>query len=108
MVDLYSKIFGCIAASRIGSSMSMATEHMSIEQIDKHVVSRVIDYFKKNPAELGSIIVTTDHYTNTYLKKRNSDRIESHSIDPVPFVIWNSVHEDYSNVFICQSIKWDG
>lgn len=29
-----SKILGCIAASRIGSSMAMPTEHMSIEQIE--------------------------------------------------------------------------
>ena len=38
MDKVLSKIYGCIAASRIGSSMSMPTEHMSIEQVDEKLV----------------------------------------------------------------------
>jgi len=66
----------------------------SIEHIDKHIVSKVIKYFKKNPLEFGSVIITTDHYTNTFLKNESSGRRESHSIDPVPFVVWNNVYKD--------------
>jgi ADP-ribosylglycohydrolase len=36
MASLYSKIKGCIAGSRIGSSMAMPTEHMSIDVIDQN------------------------------------------------------------------------
>lgn len=66
----------------------------SIEQIDKYIVSKVIKYFKNNPKEFGSVIITTDHYTNTFIKNESSRRRESHSIGPVPFVIWNNVYED--------------
>lgn len=66
----------------------------SIEQIDEHIVSLVIDYFKNNPNELGSVVVTTDHYTNTPVNNKNSGRIESHSIDSVPFVVWNKQEKD--------------
>jgi len=66
----------------------------SIEQIDKHIVSQVVKYFKKRPKELGGVIVTTDHYTNTLLKAENSNRIESHSTNPVPFVLWNNAEQD--------------
>lgn len=34
MEKALSKIYGCIAASRIGSSMAMPTEHMTIEEVD--------------------------------------------------------------------------
>ncbi|WP_085506145.1 ADP-ribosylglycohydrolase family protein [Thalassobacillus devorans] len=35
MATLHSKIKGCIAGSRIGSSMAMPTEHMPIDDIDR-------------------------------------------------------------------------
>jgi len=34
MNRVYDRILGCIAGSRIGSSMAMSTEHMSIEQVE--------------------------------------------------------------------------
>jgi len=95
LIDNYKFVFCHINAPDEASHMGDFEKKVySIEQIDKHVVLRVIDYFKRNPAELGSVIVTIDHYTNTYLKKSASNRIESHSIDPVPFVVWNDVYKD--------------
>lgn len=75
----------------------------SIEQIDRYIVSKIIEYFKDNFKELGGVIVTTDHYTNTITHNplansiNGESRVESHSTHPVPFTLWNNSEKD--NVF---------
>lgn len=61
----------------------------SIEQIDDHIVSPVIDYFTAHPERLGAVMVLPDHYTNTSPETSNIKRSDTHSQHPVPFVLWN-------------------
>lgn len=70
----------------------------SLEQIDKHIVFPTVKYFENYPQELGGIIVTTDHYTNTFLGD-NNHRIESHTRKPVPFAVWNGIKQDKTELF---------
>jgi len=71
----------------------------SIEQIDQHIVGPVFEYFQKRPGELGGVIVSPDHYTNHFPRKDDIRRSETHSIDPVPFLMWNGSEVDESNSF---------
>ena len=71
----------------------MEKKIFSIEQIDEHIVSQPLHYFKEHPGELGSLVVTTDHYTITQPSAfRNG--FESHTDTPVPFAIWDALRKD--------------
>lgn len=69
---------------------------LTIENIDKHIVKPIYEYFENNTDRLGTVTITTDHYTNTILEDENMNRIECHSIHPVPFAIWNN--KEYDNI----------
>lgn len=71
----------------------------SIEQIDKHIVGPLITYFETYPKELGGVIVTPDHYTNYFPRKGELHRSETHSKEPVPFVLWNNFDRDNNTLF---------
>ena len=75
----------------------------SFESIDKHIVKPILDYFNRNPKELGGISVTTDHYTNLFAS--NHRRVEAHSIDQVPFAIFNGESKDTCNSFSEVSVR---
>jgi 2,3-bisphosphoglycerate-independent phosphoglycerate mutase len=67
-----------------------------LEAIDRHVVGPLIEYFRPRMAELGGMIVAPDHYTNLLLE---GTRADAHSLDPVPFVLWNGRDRDRTTVF---------
>lgn len=65
-----------------------------IERIDQLVVQQAVDYFSRYPERLGGIIILPDHYTNTQKPTEIVKRIDSHSLDPVPFILWNGTECD--------------
>ncbi|HSS79183.1 MAG TPA: hypothetical protein VLV54_20860 [Thermoanaerobaculia bacterium] len=67
-----------------------------LEAIDRHIVAPVIDYFRARPEELGGVLLAPDHYTNLLI---GNTRAEAHSIDPVPFALWNGRDRDGVAVF---------
>jgi len=68
-----------------------------LEQIDFHIVRPVIEYFDQRPEELGGVMLAPDHYTN--LLTDDSRRVDSHSLHPVPFALWNGIERDEVTAF---------
>lgn len=66
----------------------------TLEQTDRHVVGPVVRYFDEHPDELGGVMVVPDHYTNVKPERDDVRRMEVHSIDPVPFALWNGRDRD--------------
>ncbi len=66
----------------------------TLEQIDLHVVRPIVEYFHRRPEELGGVMVVPDHYTNCWNEPIQKTRIEVHSSDPVPFLLWNGYERD--------------
>jgi 2,3-bisphosphoglycerate-independent phosphoglycerate mutase len=73
-----------------------------IEQIDRFVLSPLIKYFQSRPGELGGLLVAPDHYTNLLI---DGIRAEAHSIDPVPFLLWNGRERDEVTRFDEESVR---
>ncbi len=73
-----------------------------IEQIDRHVLPPLIEYFQSRPDELGGVFVAPDHYTNLLI---DGIRAEAHSIDPVPFILWNGRERDGVTRFDEESVR---
>lgn len=71
----------------------------SIEQIDQHILKPIFKYFETFHEQLGSITVCPDHYTNIRIGENTSTRRDAHSIDPVPFIVWDGKQKDDINVF---------
>lgn len=67
-----------------------------LEAIDRHVIGPLIEFFRPRMAELGGMIVAPDHYTNLLLE---GTRADAHSVDPVPFVLWNGRDRDHTAAF---------
>lgn len=65
-----------------------------IERVDEEVVGPVVRYFQKRPQELGGVMVVPDHYTNYRAARGPAGRSEAHSLDPVPFAVWNGRERD--------------
>lgn len=74
-----------------------------LEQIDRYLVRPVVEYFDRHPGELGGVMVVPDHYTNYAVMRENSLRAEAHSIDPVPFALWNGRDRDSTSCFTEQA-----
>ncbi|MEA2603215.1 MAG: 2,3-bisphosphoglycerate-independent phosphoglycerate mutase [Acidobacteriota bacterium] len=72
-----------------------------LEAIDRHIVAPVIDYFRARPEELGGVLLAPDHYTNLLI---GNTRAEAHSIDPVPFALWNNRDRDGVTAFSEDSV----
>jgi 2,3-bisphosphoglycerate-independent phosphoglycerate mutase len=70
----------------------------SIERTDEEIVLPVIEYFMEHRSRLGGIMVLPDHYTNT-VPDASGRRIESHSLHPVPFTVWNGRNVDDCRYF---------
>lgn len=73
-----------------------------IEQIDRLVLFPLIEYFRSRPDELGGVFVAPDHYTNLLI---DGLRAEAHSIDPVPFILWNGRERDEVTRFDEESVR---
>lgn len=65
-----------------------------IERVDEEVVGPVVRYFQQRPHELGGVMVVPDHYTNYRAARGPAGRSEAHSLDPVPFAVWNGRERD--------------
>lgn len=64
----------------------------ALEQIDLEIVQPVVQYFRQRPGALGSVVVIPDHYTNSSFTgdgDHGARRVDAHSLDPVPFAIWD-------------------
>jgi 2,3-bisphosphoglycerate-independent phosphoglycerate mutase len=66
----------------------------SIEQIDQHIVTPIIEYFQQFPDELGGVLILPDHYSNIRSGAFARRRGDIHSTEPVPFACWNNLHKD--------------
>jgi len=65
-----------------------------IEAVDRAIVGPVVEYFRARPERLGSVMIAPDHYTNSSSELRKSTRADAHSLDPVPFALWNGHERD--------------
>jgi 2,3-bisphosphoglycerate-independent phosphoglycerate mutase len=63
----------------------------SLEAFDRHVLGPALAWFQAHPERLGGVMLAPDHYTNHRLGK---GRANAHSLDPVPFCLWNDVDRD--------------
>src|SRR6202040_1917975 len=75
-------------ASHLGDR---ALKVSTLEAFDRLTVSPVVEWFKADPRRLGGVAVAPDHYTNHAL---GGGRAGAHSLDPVPFAIWNGRDRD--------------
>lgn len=66
----------------------------SIEQIDKFILGRIRSLLQTNPERVNSIVVCPDHYTNINLNNSGNKRRDAHSLEPVPFILWNNKIKD--------------
>jgi 2,3-bisphosphoglycerate-independent phosphoglycerate mutase len=66
----------------------------SIEMIDRFVVSQIVNYFRVHPGQLGGVMIVPDHYTNLPEHVSGQRRADIHSIQPVPFALWNGRERD--------------
>ncbi|HEX2093721.1 MAG TPA: hypothetical protein VHG28_15065 [Longimicrobiaceae bacterium] len=65
-----------------------------LERLDVEVVRQVVEYFLAHPTELGGVMVLPDHYTNSSPEFTGARRAAVHSLDPVPFALWNGRERD--------------
>ena len=72
----------------------LAGKIKSIEMIDRFVMSQIVNYFRVHPEQLGSVMIVPDHYTNLPEHVSGHRRADIHSIQPVPFALWNGRERD--------------
>jgi 2,3-bisphosphoglycerate-independent phosphoglycerate mutase len=77
----------------------LAGKIKSLEMIDKFVVSQIVNYFRFNPEHLGGVMIVPDHYTNLPERVSGQRRADIHSIQPVPFALWNGCERDSVRTF---------
>lgn len=58
----------------------------SLEAFDRHTVGPTVEWFGRHPGQLGGVMVVPDHYTNL---AHGNERRDAHSLDPIPFALWN-------------------
>ena len=78
----------------------------SIEQTDLHIVGPLLEYFERNAERLGGLMVAPDHYTNTgsFRASDSGTRKETHTLDPVPFALWDNQRRDGVSAFSEKSV----
>jgi len=64
-----------------------------LELVDEHIVRPVVARFSRSREQLGGIMIAPDHYTN-HSSRGLKTRSEAHSIEPVPFALWNGRDRD--------------
>lgn len=77
----------------------LAGKIKAIEMIDKFVVSQIVDYFRSHPEQLGGVMIVPDHYTNIPEYVNRQRRADIHSMQPVPFALWNGRECDAVRTF---------
>jgi 2,3-bisphosphoglycerate-independent phosphoglycerate mutase len=65
-----------------------------LERIDEHIVAPAVNHFLRHPEQLGGLMIVPDHYTNHSVQGQARSRAEAHSIDSVPFALWNGQDRD--------------
>lgn len=70
----------------------------ALEKIDRAIVAPVVDYFLRRPDALGCLALVPDHFTNTVVGE-GAARCEAHSLDPVPFALWDGRRRDRTDRF---------
>lgn len=101
---IYCHINGPDEASHMNN---LEKKIFSIEQIDKYILEPIITYFSEFPDRLGAVAICPDHYTNIRTDQ-NGTRREAHSIDDVPFAVWNNKKKDMVTCFSENSVKGGG
>lgn len=76
----------------------------AMEAIDEFIVKPVFQYFQKESRQLGGVMVVPDHYTNVFASKNADKRVNAHSLDPVPFAIWDGINSDSVEEFSEKSV----
>jgi 2,3-bisphosphoglycerate-independent phosphoglycerate mutase len=76
-----------------------------LERTDREVVRPIVEYFHTRPAELGALMVVPDHYSNSSPHYAGAARSAIHSLDPVPFAIWNGRDRDAVESFDEQAAR---
>lgn len=76
----------------------------SLEAIDQFIVQPIVRYFHEYLYELGGVMVVPDHYTNVFSHQNGGKRVNAHSLDPVPFAIWNGIDNDSVEEFTEESM----
>ena len=71
----------------------------SLEMIDEFIVSQIVNYFRFHPEQLGGVMIVPDHYTNLPESVSGKRRVDIHSIQPVPFALWNGRERDAVHTF---------
>lgn len=72
----------------------------ALERVDRHVVAPIVRYFHRRPERLGGVLIVPDHYTNLPVAGWTSARrAMAHSLDPVPFALWNGRDCDATQAF---------
>lgn len=101
VIDLLEEGFGFVVCHVNGPDEAAhmkdrAAKIASIEEIDRHIVGPVQDYFLRRPGDLGGVMIAPDHYTNLLLEEpvEAVPRREAHSLDPVPFALWTGRERD--------------
>jgi 2,3-bisphosphoglycerate-independent phosphoglycerate mutase len=87
-------------ASHMGD---LALKIRSLEAIDQFVVRPVLEYFDTRSEELGGVAVLPDHYTNVFPGINGDLRTDAHSLDPVPFALWDGREKDRVSEFCEES-----
>jgi 2,3-bisphosphoglycerate-independent phosphoglycerate mutase len=104
VVNLLEDDYECVVCHINGpdeaSHMSeLDTKISCIEEIDRHIVSPILRYFQEHKDELGGVMLLPDHYSNTVGPEMITKRSQIHSLDPVPFAIWNDHDHDECSSF---------
>jgi 2,3-bisphosphoglycerate-independent phosphoglycerate mutase len=70
-----------------------------LERIDEWIAAPVFRYFASHPEQLGGVVVMPDHFSNIIPKGERGKRSDIHSLDAVPFALWNGRDRDHSVAF---------
>lgn len=89
-------------ASHMGD---LALKIRSLEAIDEFVVQPILEYFDARTEELGGVAVLPDHYTNVFPCLNGDTRADAHSLEPVPFALWDGVERDQVSEFSEESAE---
>lgn len=76
----------------------------SLEAIDQFIIEPLLNYFQEHLHELGGVMIVPDHYTNVLPEQNGDKRVNAHSMDPVPFAIWNGIDNDSVEEFTEESM----
>ena len=87
------------APDEAGHMRDLRGKIKSLEMIDEFIVRPVVNYFQRHSAQLGGVMVVPDHFTNYLPETASLKRMETHSIHPVPFALWNGREHDAVQAF---------